>query len=179
MSKRASAISMMFLSVAAAVVASFWIYYSSASATEKIIASKQDIAQIGRREANIKKLEDLISSIALEEKKITGIFAGPDSLVLFIEKLETAAHSAGVLLEIKSAELASSGKPAPLDETLPRFKIVTEGRFGQNFLYLQLLESMPFQIEINDAYFSLQSGDQLGEFWQFSASITLLSFLDK
>lgn len=179
MSKRALATTAIFLSVSAAVAASSWIYYSSASASEKIISAKRDIAQIGRREANIKKLEDLTLSIAPEEKKISGIFAQSDNLVLFIEKLETAASDAGVSLEIESAEFATSGKPAPLDEVLPRFKIKTEGGFGQCFRFLRLLETMPFQIEINDASFSLRQGAEGGKFWQLHISITLLSFLDQ
>lgn len=179
MNKRTAAIFVMFFSTAAAVTVSSWIYYSSVSATEKTISAKRDIVQIGRRETNIKKLEDLMLSIAPGEKKISGIFAEPDNLVLFIEKLESAADDAGVSLEIESAELSSSGKPPPLDEALPRFKIKTEGGFGQCFRYLRLLETMPFQIEINDVSMSLQSGVEGGKFWQLRASITLLSFLGK
>lgn len=165
---------LIFLLIILSVVAGFWVFYSVASATNDIIAVKRDAAEIERREANIKMLEELISSIVLEEATIASVFADSESLVLFIENLEAASRDSGVLLEIESAEFAGSG-----GESLPHFQLKTSGSFGDNLRFLRLLETMPFQIELNDAALAVHESEPGARFWQLKTSITLFSFLNK
>ena len=174
--KRLLVIVLLFLSCIFAVAAGFWVFNNSKNAADKIVESKKEIAEAERKEANIKLLEDLLASIAPEEQKISGIFTDSGNLVAFIEKLEVAAQDAGVSLKIESAELTSGDKKNK--ENLPHFNIISRGSFGQNFRYLELLESMPFQIEIKDAALTMRSEEKVGKYWEFRASITLLSFLN-
>ena len=173
MKRRIIFIVLIFLLIAAATAAGFRIFYLTSEAAGEIIAVKRDIAEIERKEANIKMLEDLILSIAAEENKITNILIDSETLVLFIEKLETAARDSGVFLEIESATLSAAG-----DGSLPQFRLKTKGSFGENFRYLNLIESMPFQIEINDAVFAALTDEKGGKFWELKISLTLLSFLN-
>ena len=174
MNRRIIFIILTFLLIAAAIALGFWVFYSVANATNEIIAVKKDAAEIERREANIKMLEELISSIMLEETKVADAFTDSESLVLFIENLEAAARDSGVFLEIESAEFAGSG-----EESLPHFQLKTSGGFGDNFRFLRLLEAMPFQLELNDASFAIHESEPNIRFWQLKISITLFSFLNE
>lgn len=174
MSRRIIFIILIFLLTAIAIAVGFWAFYSANGATNEIIIVKKDAAEIERREANIKMLEELILSIVSEEAKVADAFTDSDNLVLFIENLEAAARGSGVLLEIESAEFADSG-----GESLPHFRLKTSGSFGGNFRFLRLLEAMPFQLELNDASFSVYSSEPNTRSWQLRTSITLFSFLNK
>jgi len=150
------------------------IYYKSDAAVSEIISTKKDIAEIDRKEANIKKLEDLLASVSDEQEKVSDVFTSAGNLVLFIENLEEAARSSGVLLNIESAEIAKDGS-----QTLPQFRLITEGGFGANFRYLELLERIPFQLEIGDLALALRPSEQNQTMWQTRVTLTLLSFVNE
>lgn len=174
MSRRSVLIILIFLLVIAIASLIAWLIYFVDGARSEIIVIKKGIAEIEKKEANIKKLEDLMASLVPEEQKISTAFADSKNLVLFIEKLESAARDAGIKLEISSAELFAADAGA-----YPKFQLSAEGSFGQNFRFLQLLETLPYQLEITDAIFALRSTEGADSYWQVHISITLLSFINK
>ena len=174
MNRRSLLIILIFLLVIASALLIAWLIYFVDGARSEIIAIKKGIAEIEKKEANIKKLEDLMASLLPEEQKISTAFVDSKNLVLFIEELESAARDAGIKLEISSAELSAGDA-----EAYPIFQLSVEGSFGQNFRFLQLLETLSYQLEITDATFALRSMEGAGSYWQTRASISLLSFINK
>lgn len=117
-----------------------------------------DIEVRSFRKDEIKLLSKQIETIGYKSEKIENLILGTkqDSLVEFIESIESMGVSSKVELDIKSIEvLDASVGSLPQGFELVKLKIETKGNLSNLFYFLNLVENLPKRVDIEQVSFSL------------------------
>lgn len=142
---------------------------------------------ITESQVEIKKAEEQKKKIILTKKNILDTkdvrynldqrFLGNTEIVRFFDSLETESRLSGVGFSIVSASELKEGEPF-------KFTLKTIGNYDQNYYYLKILESLPYDLRIKD--FSLKYTDQIPQTnaisalqkntggWEMNVSLELL-----
>lgn len=173
LSKYKSIIPVIALLLIDAALLAVWIYLPI-SIDNRIVAANDLKQQIKAAELRIEGRHDLKKLVedATDKKKIIdGVFLNSNSLVTLVEQLEAAGRSAGVAVNITSADSPTGAV------SRPSFKLSVGGELSKVFRFLMLLENLPNRVDVTNAVWTEQGavGGQPAS-WQVNFDIILISY---
>lgn len=132
-----------------------------------VLDIKKQLALYERRIDHINRLEETLRRTKENYSKIESMFIEEDSMVSFIEELESLAKNADVNLKIKGIRFVGEQDKKPV------FTLVISGSFKDIYYYFTLLENMIYKIEFDKA--SIEKFSET-EGWESFLELRLLSF---
>lgn len=147
------------------------LYWHMEKITGDIENIRGEILGLNLRLKNFKSAKNLLEETREKREAAESIFVGPEELILFIEDLEKIGRESGVSLDVESASPASGN-------SAPSFRLGLRGDFQNLFLYLLLLENLPYEINLDEASLEKTSSGENNKKSSWSAlyTIRLLSY---
>lgn len=136
------------------------------SKKELVFDTKKQIALYEKRIEHVKQLEQALKETEEARLKIEPLFVDEDSMVIFIEELESLADNVGVELEIKGVSFGGEDKK-------PLFALSAVGPFKDIYYFITLLENMTYIAEFSKVDIDKGSGP---DNWASLLELKLLSF---
>lgn len=121
--------------------------------TMRMLADEHAVLQ--KRGDNLRTLERLLEQIAPARNRIAALFVRSETVVALIESLEASAVSSGVDLSIRDAQLPEDKHDGVITITL-----IARGSFRNLLHYIQLLELLPYQLQVEDMRLSHMGGER-------------------
>lgn len=137
------------------------------SKKNSVLAVKEQLALYERRIEHINELEETLEKVKSNDEKIRSIFIKENTVVDFIEDLESLAERANVDLLIKGVRFEGDKDPKPL------FTLNVVGSFEDVYRYYVLLENMPYKISFVRASLEKSSESLV---WKSLLEFKILSF---
>jgi Tfp pilus assembly protein PilO len=149
------------------IFAAWLLLYSSLD--DKIASINEIKSQTKASEERIKQrrdLKDVIAKLESQKQKIDSVFLNKDTLINFIELLESMSKASGVSLNKNSSSADKN----------PIFDLSAEGNYNQVQNFLVLLENMPYKISLDDVSMKEKIGAASSTSWVADFRVTLLSY---
>lgn len=135
----------------------FWVFgivwLGRIKDTTRMLADEHAVLQ--KRGDNLRTLERLLEQIAPARNRIAAFFVRSETVVALIESLEASAVSSGVDLSIRDAQLPENKHDGVITITL-----IARGSFRNLLHYVQLLELLPYQLQVEDMRLSHMGGER-------------------
>jgi hypothetical protein len=164
--------------------AMYFVYMEIKSKNEKVSSVEQDLTQKNTRYDYLLSMQKLIKDSEVDIKKIDDSIVAKSADVAFIEKIESLAQSHDLDIQIESLNLSSDPKAENTSVSNFRIKANIEGLWGNIYLFISEMESLPIKVKINK--FSLKNKDEiptdktklagLGKNWRGSFEISVLEY---
>ena len=119
--------------------------------TEMISNSASELNIQVAKEKQLKLSKNIIDDTEADRNKLDTFFVSRDDIVSFIQEIESLASSAGISIEINSVEVNDyvlAGRVSEVIEVL-NLTLSTNGSWSGNFYFLNLLETMPYKIDVS------------------------------
>lgn len=150
----ASIVTLVILSVYIA----FFLYVGSKNKSISILSNEVDF--VVQKEIRLRSIQSLIKNTEEERKKLNLYFVKQDTIVDFIETIEELAVFSGVTIEIASVSVDDIGGDESEVGELLRLNFEVIGTWQDLFYLLAFIESLPFEITLNQVNFHTISGPQ-------------------
>jgi Tfp pilus assembly protein PilO len=146
-----------------------WLYlFSNLKKQNNFIKEEQQkILVSDKKLENSNSLKTLMNEIIDEKQKIDSVFLDKDSVVNFIENLESIAGKTGASIKIGNINIDSQKKKG----LSLQFNLT--GNFNQLFHYLILVEKLPYLINIETMDFKKSASNE----WEADFEILVNSFI--
>jgi len=135
-----------------------WIYLFSNFKKQNnfIKEERQKILVSDKKLENSNSLKALMNEIVDEKQKIDSVFLDKESIINFIENLESIAGKTGASIKIGNINIDNQDKKGL------SFQFNLTGNFNQLFHYLILLENLPYLINIERMDFKKLAPNEWG-----------------
>lgn len=130
-------------------------------------------AVVQQRGENLRTLERLREQIAPARARIAALSVNSGNVVALVEALETAARDAGVDLSIRDARLPEDKRDGTLNITL-----LARGSFRDILHYIQLLELIPYQLQVADMRLLHVEGERAFP-WEGRLQLRIFNYVGK
>jgi hypothetical protein len=154
-----------------------WLVFSAVQKERSAVLEARRGIDIGeRRLNNVRSLGALLKDIEKDTEKISATFLNSETIVKFIEELESINQKTGTNLLVRVINL-----PNQSETKAPYFEFQIRGSFRGLFQYLILLENVPYQITIDRVNLTrptaeeLDKNEKIGN-WRADFKVTLLSY---
>ncbi len=162
-----------FISVSVVALANLVLVFAAVFLWSVIGAKKSSVSLVKRQLASyekrieqVNKLNDTLRIAEENYSKIKPMFINSNSMVDFIEDMESLAESAGVSLEIKGVRFDEK-------QNKPVFTMALAGSFSDIYHYTVLLENTIYKVEFDGVDIGESSS---GDIWREVLELKLLSF---
>ncbi|MCX6731873.1 MAG: hypothetical protein NTX55_02715 [Candidatus Parcubacteria bacterium] len=147
-----------------------WLYFFSNLKQQNnfIKEERQKILVSDKKLENSGSLKILMNEITGEKQKIDSAFLDKETIVNFIEKLESIAGKTGAAIKIGNINMDNQNEKG----LSLQFNIT--GNFNQLFHYLILLENLPYSINIEKMDFKKLAPNN----WEADFEIIVNSFME-
>ncbi|HJN62991.1 MAG TPA: hypothetical protein QGH03_02050 [Candidatus Paceibacterota bacterium] len=129
------------------------------------------------KERQLKSFKNVTDDTVSDREKLDSNFVSSDGTVSFIKEIENLAAVSNLFIEIGSVaveDYARDGRTSEVVEILS-MNFTTGGAWSDNFYFLNLIESMPYKITINDFSVNTNKGvDGKTLNWEGSTGIKVL-----
>jgi len=140
------------------------LVYLIANDAELTIKAHQESYLVARARADVTNWREALDASAGDRARIAALFINRDSLINFIEELETAASESGVNYKL--------GEPT-IEATVLKLTLQISGSFPNIYRLLTRLENLPYRLRLE------QIGLAGDVEWNGQVAIRLLSFDDQ
>lgn len=141
--------------------------WNGISSKKKLVLDiKEQLVLYEKRIDHVNQLEQILEETEEARLKIEPLFVDEDSMVVFIEELESLADNVGVELEIKGVRFVGEDKK-------PLFTLSANGSFENIYYFITLLENMTYIAEFSKVDIDKGSGP---DNWASLLELKLLSF---
>jgi len=146
----------------------FMVFFDFRIAFQKkmVVESKKEMALYDKRINNLKEIKKSLARNQENYSKMESVFLEEDSLVVFIQEMESLARHCGAALDIKGVVFNSQ------NNKYPSFTIFLKGSFSSIYNYLYLLENSKYQV----AFGRLNLQEEGDGSWGASLVLNFLSF---
>jgi len=167
--KNASLVALALLGGLALLAYGFFFYHINQK-NVRAAALGEEIALASETENLARSLTSLLSGTEAARTEFSRYFITHDSIVVFIERVERLGKNSGVAVSFSSVEEGKGRFTAYL---------TMEGGFANVYRFLELLEAMPYELEV--ARFTISVPplplQKEGALWEGEATIELLNFI--
>ena len=129
----------------------FW--YGVAGAHREFLQKNEELSIIAARRANVLQIKREHEGVNLLKKRLEQSFVTPDTIVSFIEFVESSGRDVGVAVVIGNVAETGDGQV---------FKITTEGSYSALINFLAHLENSPYLVKVAKVEFN-QSFDAVSK----------------
>ena len=135
---------------------------------DQVIAAYQEFYTATRGKENLMILEKTLVATTDSRAAVAAAFLRSDELVLFIEKLEGLAKTAGVELNL--------AEPKPVVRKAASLELAFQatGSFAGLYRFSTLLENLPYRLEWQSLKWNLKGGTT----WQGDFNLAVVSYTD-
>ena len=126
-----------------AVAGDFFLFFKASAEKKAIIDLRKIILQSNKKNEEEKLLVETLDRLKKEKDIINAVFLKEEDLVRLIKSLESIGDNSGVALKISSIS-SSVGK-----ELKPKISFVANGSFEQLFIYMDMLENIPYLVTMD------------------------------
>lgn len=166
-----------FILVLLFVALAYFFFNVTVPAFKNIYSSALVLENLEKETAGlVKMVEDTKSS----RNKLSSYFVSKESIISFIEELESLSRQANVVLSI---DTPTEEKEAPQSKQVSlRFNIKTSGSWGDTMYFIRLVENLPYKIFTDRVFLSAPAPNSsldksLVSGWAGTISFRLMSYI--
>ncbi|MEK7070095.1 MAG: hypothetical protein AAB822_02555 [Patescibacteria group bacterium] len=126
-----------------AVAGDLFLFFKASAEKKAIIDLRKIVLQNNKKNEEEKLLAEALDRLKKEKDIINAVFLKEEDLVRLIKILESIGDNSGVVLKI------SSISPSSDKELKPKISFAADGSFEQLFIYMEMLENIPYLVTIN------------------------------
>lgn len=137
--------------------------------SDLILQSKQGVQETEQ----LQSTKHLINETKTQREKLDKYFITADEIVVFIEQIESLGEFTGVSFDLSSVDAVNENGDALL------LKFTTYGSWQDTYYLLALIESLPYNIDIERVRIIKEKSKDNTAQWRGDFNIKLNSFINK
>jgi|SRR3989344_862 len=146
-----------------------FLFFSVKTKNEKAVTLRVEVRNDFAKGESLRMIKALLVDNDEEIRKLEEFFVPKDGVTEFLSSLESLGRVRGITLTVGSVSVDPKTKgEASFKETL-RIRLETSGVWQETFRFLGALESLPYELNIENVSFSLSSSEGALSFSEFPA----------
>jgi len=158
-----------FVSVALYVGGYAMLQREHSKVKDLVLQSKQEALETKQ----LQSTRHLINDTQEQRERLNKYFITADEIVSFIEQIESLGEFTGVSFELNSVDVIDADADALL------LKFTTRGSWEKTYRLLALIESLPYNIDVERVRVLKESSVGRGSEWRGDFNIRLDSFINQ
>lgn len=153
-------------------ITAFFVFPLLQSEADEILAMKTEMALFEAKNKEIGRVQNLLQESSSDIKRVEHAVVDVENPLNFFESLYAIASSSGVVIDLKLAGARPSTGEGKTDFGI-EVNIAIDGKGREVYAFLNLLELLPFQLEIQNL--SVSSGVTAHEPFRMVMNVKALS----
>lgn len=142
-----------------AIVFYVWIFNNIKNTNKAISTISNEMNLATKKEMTLRSTKSLVKDTEANRAKIENYFVADDTIVNFIETVESMSDYTGAEVKVLSVNVSDNQIMKNDVSEVLRLNLETKGTWNKVFHFLSLMEKMPFSIDILKADFEVSKDD--------------------